>query len=107
MDERFCALTGRRKVSGSNPGRPSRSKFSVVFSEIRVKMDKDLFEKPPPQGIPPVGPGPISGHLALILQLPNKQTISQETYEHFVDTYVCINTYIYTSTNLTFMYCMM
>ena len=31
--------TGRREVPGSNPGRacrPSRSEFSVVFSETRV-----------------------------------------------------------------------
>ena len=33
--------TGRREVGGSNPGRacrPSRSEFSVVFSETRVSM---------------------------------------------------------------------
>ena len=34
--------TGRREVPGSNPGRaclPSRSEFSVVFSETRVNTD--------------------------------------------------------------------
>ena len=33
--------TGKRGVQGSNPGRacrPSRSEFSVVFSETRVNM---------------------------------------------------------------------
>ena len=33
--------TGRREVPGSNPGRacrPSRSEFSVFFSETRVDM---------------------------------------------------------------------
>ena len=37
--EWFCTQTGRREVPGSNLGsacRPSRSQFSVVFSEIRV-----------------------------------------------------------------------
>ena len=28
--------TGRREAPGSNPGKPIRSEFSVVFSETRV-----------------------------------------------------------------------
>ena len=46
--------TGTREVLGSNPGRacrPSRSEFSVVFSETRIK--KVLLE-----GIPLLGPAP-------------------------------------------------
>ena len=42
--------TGRREVSGSNPGRacrPSRSEFSVVFSETRVNEVWDPFERLP------------------------------------------------------------
>ena len=34
--------TGRREVTGSNPGRacrPSRSEFSVVFSETRLNTE--------------------------------------------------------------------
>ena len=37
--EAVTLKTGRREVPGSNPGRacrPSRSEFSVVFSETRV-----------------------------------------------------------------------
>ena len=37
--ELITLKTGRREVSGSNPGRayrPKRSEFSVVFSETRV-----------------------------------------------------------------------
>ena len=36
--------TGRREVSGSNRGRacrPSRSEFSMVFSETRINTSKD------------------------------------------------------------------
>ena len=42
--------TGRREVPGYNPGcacRPSRSEFSVVFSEIRVNTGYDPLERPP------------------------------------------------------------
>ena len=41
--------TGRRKVPGSNPSRacrPSRSEFSMVFSETRVNTGLDCLEKP-------------------------------------------------------------
>ena len=41
--------TGRREVPGSNPGRagrPSRSEFSVVFSETRVNTGWDPLERP-------------------------------------------------------------
>ena len=37
------AQAGRREVAGSIPGRacrPSRSEFSVVFSETRINTDK-------------------------------------------------------------------
>ena len=40
--------TGRRKVPGSIPGRacrPSRSEFSVVFSETRVNTGQDPLER--------------------------------------------------------------
>ena len=42
--------TGRREVPDSKPGhacRPSRSEFSVVFSETRVNTGKDSLEIPP------------------------------------------------------------
>ena len=42
--------TGRREVPGSNHGRacrPSRSEFSVFFSEIRVNAGWDPLERPP------------------------------------------------------------
>ena len=42
--------TGRREMPGSIPGRacrPSRSEFSVVFFETRVKTGQDPFERPP------------------------------------------------------------
>ena len=44
---------GRREVPGSNPNRacrPSRSDFSVVFSETRVNMGWDPIERPPREG---------------------------------------------------------
>ena len=42
--------TGRREVPGSNPGRscrPSRSEFSMVFSETCVNTGYDPLERPP------------------------------------------------------------
>ena len=60
--------TGRWEVPGYIPGRacrPSRSEFSVVFSETRVNTGQDPLERPPTEGIPPIGPGPTSGQLAL------------------------------------------
>ena len=47
-------------MPGSNPGRacrPSRSEFSVVFSETRVNTEKDPLERPPPEDTPPIGLG--------------------------------------------------
>ena len=41
---------GRREVPGSIPGRvcrPSRSEFSVVFSETRRNTGQDLLERSP------------------------------------------------------------
>ena len=72
--------TGRRKVPGSNPGhacRPSHLEFSVVFSETRVNTGEDPSQRPPRRHIPPVGSGPISGQLALILQ-PINQPVLEE-----------------------------
>ena len=40
--------TGRRKVPGSIPGRacrPSRSEFSVIFSETRLNTAKNPLER--------------------------------------------------------------
>ena len=42
--------TGRREMPGSISGRscrPSRSEFSLVFSETRVNTDKDPLQRPP------------------------------------------------------------
>ena len=50
--------TGRREMPGSNPGcacRPSRSEFSVVFSETR---GLGSLRKSPTEAIPPIGLGP-------------------------------------------------
>ena len=47
--------TGRRKVPGSNSGRawrPSRSEFSVVFSDTGVNMGYDPLERPPRRALP-------------------------------------------------------
>ena len=47
--------TDRRKVTGLNPGRacqPSRSEFSVVFSETRVNTGRDPLERPPRRTLP-------------------------------------------------------
>ena len=47
--------TGKREVLDSNPGiacRPSRSEFSVVFSETRVSTDYDPLERPPRRARP-------------------------------------------------------
>ena len=49
--------------SEEGPGRPcrhGRTVFSVVLSETRVNAGLDLLESNPP-----IGPGPISGQLAL------------------------------------------
>ena len=65
--------TGRREVPGSNPGRacqPTRSEFSVVFSETRVNMGLDPLERSSTEGTSSIDPGPISGQLASHLQ-PN------------------------------------
>ena len=45
----LCSKTGRREVPGSFLGRacqPSRSEFSVVFSETRVNTGQDPLERP-------------------------------------------------------------
>ena len=51
------SIIGRREVPGSFLGpacRPSRSEFSVVFSETRVNMGKDPIERPPTEGTKPI-----------------------------------------------------
>ena len=68
--------TGRREVLGSILGRdcrPSRSQFSVIFSEIYINTAQDPLGRPPAEGIPPVGPDPTCGQLALILQPKSNQ----------------------------------
>ena len=70
--------TGRQEVTGSNPGhacRPSRSEFSVIFSETRIDTGQDLLERPTRRATP-IGPGPTSGQLVLNIQLnPTEMTI--------------------------------
>ena len=46
--------------------RPSRSQFSVVFSETRVNADEDPLKKT--KSIPPTVPGLTNGQLDLNLQ---------------------------------------
>ena len=77
----FAALkTGRRDLPGSNPSRacrPSRSEFSVVYSEYGLGSLKKITT----EGTPPLGPGPIRGQYALNLQsnpLQTNQQLSQE-----------------------------
>ena len=63
--------TGRREVPGSNLGRgcrPSRSEFSVVFSETRVNTGYDPLERLLMDDTLPVGPSLTSRQLALGLQ---------------------------------------
>ena len=60
--------SGKREVPGSIPGRacrPSCLEFSVVFSETHKNTCQDSLERPPTEGITPIGPGPTSGQLAL------------------------------------------
>ena len=71
--------TGRREVPGSNRGRtcrPSRSEFSVVFSETRVNTGTGSLRKIPTEGIPPIVPGPTSGQLTFIL--PSKTSLAPQ-----------------------------
>ena len=49
------------RCPGSNPGRtcrPSRSEFSMVFSETRINAGYDPLERPPTEGTTPIGLGP-------------------------------------------------
>ena len=73
----------RREVPGSNASlvcRPSRLKFSIVFSETRVNTGQDPLEisLPSTKSTPPVGPGPTCGQLALFLQ-PNPNQLCTQT----------------------------
>ena len=73
VNELLCARPGRWEVRGSILGlacRPSHLEFSVVFSETRVNGLGSL-RKTPIKGIPPTGPGPTYGQLALSLQPTN------------------------------------
>ena len=68
--------TRRREVPGSNPSRAcrsSRSGFSVFFF-FRNSHNYGLgsLKKTPTEGIPPIGPGPTSGQLALHLHPTNQ-----------------------------------
>ena len=52
---------GTREVPGSIPGRayrPSRSEFSVVFTETRVNTGNNSLKRFPTKGIPPIDLGP-------------------------------------------------
>ena len=54
-------ITGRPEVPGSNPGlacRPSRSEFSVVFSETRVNTGQDTLKRPPRRASHPLAQVP-------------------------------------------------
>ena len=54
--------TGRREVPGLNHGRAcrhSRSEFSVVFSDTRLNTGQDPLERPPTEGTPLIGLGPL------------------------------------------------
>ena len=72
----FALKTDRREVLSLNPGRayrPKRTKFSVVFSETRVKYGLGSLRKTPTEDIPLVIPGPTSG------RLDSKPTTKQPT----------------------------
>ena len=48
MGERFCAQTGRQEMTGSDPDRafrPSRSEFSMIFSEAGINIGYDPLER--------------------------------------------------------------
>ena len=70
--------TGRRDGPGSFFGRacrPSRSEFSVAFSETRVNTGQDLLERPPQKALHPLAQIPREGN-RLQLQQPTSQPVS-------------------------------
>ena len=67
LQQQLRSKTGRQEVPCSIPGRacrPSRSEFSVVFSETRVNTGQDPLERPPRRASHPLAlvPRETIGH---------------------------------------------
>ena len=80
MNDRLCSenwLMRGERFSPDRSRRPSRSEFSVVFSETCVNTGYDPLERSPTDGTPLTGPGPTRGQLALTLQPNSTQNIYQ------------------------------
>ena len=79
MVEGSALKISRREVPGSIPSRsyrPSRSEFSVVFSETRIDTYLlGFLRKTRTEGIPPIVPGPTSGQLDLRSQPTNHKSL--------------------------------
>ena len=72
---RWRLVDGRCQVQSSVAlDRPSRSEFSVVFSENSRKYGLGSLRKTSEEGTFPVGPGVISGQFSFILQPTNQRS---------------------------------